>query len=193
MPSEETQPYSIREIADKDWKPLAEAHWKAIFGPKPSLNLGEILSKEEKIKLDALRVSMGHPLVLRYGIFYGDDLVGWHIGDQQSSHNFYMRNSAILPEHRRKGLYTMLLDHVLGDLTTHGFQTITSRHTAVNNSVIIPKLRRGFVITGFELSDVFGALVTLTYHTNADRRRVLAFRAGEEQADADVRRWLGIE
>lgn len=183
---------TIRTMTDEEFRPLIDEHWPPIFSGKPRLALNAILSEEENMRIKQLRETMGSPLMLRYGVFDGDAFVGWHFGEQKSASEYYMRNSAILPAYRRHGLYSSLLRFVVDDLVKRGFQTITSRHTAVNNAVIIPKLKLGFVITGFELSDVFGTLVNLTYFTNPGRRKVLAFRAGEEQADADVRHWLGL-
>ena len=48
-------------------------------------------------------------LMLRVGAFYGDDLVGWTVGWFEREGAFYMANSAVLPGHRRKGIYTALV------------------------------------------------------------------------------------
>ena len=184
--------YSIRSLSADEFRPLWETHHSQIFGDRMRLNLDAVLSDAERAATAALRQSMGTPLTLRYGLFKGEEFVGWHIGDQKSPSEFYMRNSAVLPGHRRRGLYSSLIDHVVNDLTARGFQIISSRHTAVNNAVIIPKLKLGFVITGVELSDMFGMLVNLTYIANAGRRKVLEFRAGEILPDQDMRKWLGM-
>lgn len=73
-----------------------------------------------------------------------------------------MTNTGILEEHRRRGLYTALLPVVLNQLRQKGFQIVFSRHTLTNNAVIIPKLKAGFVISGFEVDDRFGTLVQLS-------------------------------
>lgn len=184
--------FSIQELTEKEFQPYWDQYHSKIFGPKPRLKLDLLLSDSERDQTKNLRTYMGNPLVLRYGLFRGKNFAGWHIGDQKSGMEFYMRNSAVLPEYRRKGLYSELLQYVVKDLTEKGFQTITSRHTAVNNAVIIPKLKLGFVITGMELSDLFGTLVNLTYYSNPKRSKVLAFRAGEEQVDSELRLWLGM-
>jgi hypothetical protein len=103
-----------------------------------------------------------------------------------------MRNSAILPNHRRKGLYSALLREVVIKLEKKGFQVITSRHNAGNNDVIIPKLKAGFLITGIELSDAFGTLVNLSYFTNPLRRKVTLYRSGDQYPDEEVKKHLGL-
>lgn len=91
-------------------------------------------------------------------IFKSDEFCDWFTGDQYNYETFYMRNSAILPDHRRKGLYTALMYEFLDRVEKIGFQIVLSRHTTTNNSIIIPKLKAGFVITSLEVFDRFGTL-----------------------------------
>jgi L-amino acid N-acyltransferase YncA len=103
-----------------------------------------------------------------------------------------MCNSAVFPEHRKKGLYTALMKATLEVVTEMGFQRIYSRHTATNNAVIIPKLKAGFHMTHFELSDTFGVLVHLTYYPKDLRRKMLDYRAGQIKPDDEIRKLLKI-
>jgi ribosomal protein S18 acetylase RimI-like enzyme len=184
--------FTIRELSAADFRPIWQTYAPRIFEQPLRLHLDDLLSEPQKENAQKLQQNMGSPMVLRYGLYHGDTFVGWHIGDQKSSHEYYMRNSAVLPEYRHRGLYSALVGHVLAKTTEAGFQLITSRHTATNNPVIIAKLKLGFVITGVEISDVFGVLVHLTYFTNNDRRRVMDVRSGESRPDADIQRWLGL-
>lgn len=108
----------------------------------------------------------------------GDKIIGWSFGQQKSYDDFYMINSAVFPEYRRKGIYTKLMELAMEHITELGFQRIYSRHKMSNNAIIIPKLKAGFVITGFEVNDVFGNLVELSYYTNPRRRELLEVRTG---------------
>ena len=108
----------------------------------------------------------------------GDNIIGWSFGQQKSYDDFYMVNSAVFPEYRRQGIYTKLMELAMKHITELGFQRIYSRHKMSNNTVIIPKLKAGFVITGFEVNDVFGNLVELSYYTNLRRRELLEVRTG---------------
>ncbi|MCM2354294.1 MAG: hypothetical protein NDI63_11820 [Pseudobdellovibrio sp.] len=47
-----------------------------------------------------------------------------------------------------------------------------------NNDVIIPKLKYGFKITGFELNKRFGTMVILSYFKNKTQNDILDFRSG---------------
>jgi hypothetical protein len=49
------------------------------------------------------------------------------------------------------------------------------------------------VITGIEVSDVFGVLVHLSYFFNPLRRKVLDVRVGQARPDAEVKRYMPLE
>ena len=57
-----------------------------------------------------------------------------------------------------------------------------------NNAVIIPKLKAGFVISGFEVSDRFGTLVQLSYYFNPLRRKMMDVRVGQRKPDEEIRK-----
>lgn len=61
-----------------------------------------------------------------------------------------------------------------------------SRHYATDNQVIIPKLRFGFLISGFELTDEFGLLLRLSYYFNETRRSIMHVRSGFQQPSAAI-------
>ncbi len=69
-----------------------------------------------------------------------------------------LRNSAFLPEHRGKGLYSAMLRSVKDYVLGLGFQEISSRHNTTNNAVIVPKLKQGFTIPSLEVSGIFGTM-----------------------------------
>ena len=98
-----------------------------------------------------------------------------------------MVNSAILKEHRRKGLYSALLERCLKVLSKKGFQLIYSRHCATNNDVIIPKLKAGFIISKMEIDDKYGVLIHLHFYTNSDRRKIMDYRSGQLKPDTKIR------
>lgn len=151
-----------------------------------------VLSEEERTQLKPLNQNMSQMLRFNLCIFRGEEFCGWFTGDQYNAETFYMRNSAILPQHRRKGLYTILMHEVLERVKAMGFQIVLSRHTTTNNSIIIPKLKAGFVITSIEVSDRFGTLVHLSYFFNETRRQIMEFRAGDLKPDQKIKDALGI-
>jgi len=182
----------IRELTNEEFRPVWNQYAPLVFDNAFRLHLEELLSDDELEQTKRLKSNLGHPVVLRFGVFKGEEFVGWHVGNQITEYEYYMRNSAILPAYRKQGLYSALVEYVVRRGTDLGFQQITSRHTATNNAVIIAKLKLGFVITGLEISDIFGTLVHLTYFTNPDRRRVMGMRSGESRPDDEIKKWLNL-
>jgi GNAT superfamily N-acetyltransferase len=115
-----------------------------------------------------------HPM--RFAAFDGDTLVGATVGWQDAADRFYMALSVVAAAHRRRGVYTRLVEAVIGAARKGGFAEIASRHRPDNAAVLIAKLRLGFVITGYETSAVFGDMVRMTLPLTAARRRALALR-----------------
>ena len=169
------------------------------WGPKifrandTSMDMRLVLSDQEREQVQNLHKNLSQGVNLNLCIFKGQEFCGWFTGDQYGSETFYMRNSAILPEHRRLGLYTALMNEVLARVKALGFQNIFSRHTTTNNSIIIPKLKAGFTITAIEVSDRFGTLVHLTYFFNETRKQIMEFRAGNIQPNQKIKEALRLE
>jgi GNAT superfamily N-acetyltransferase len=136
-----------------------------------------MLDAEEKESLKKLRYPVQNELYLL--ITYQGETVGWFTGHQHDQESFYMMNSVVHPDHRKKGIYTALLKVILGWAKGEGFQHVKSRHKAANNEVIVPKLKAGFIISGMEISDRFGTLVNLTFHFNEKRRMAVKFWSGQ--------------
>ena len=137
-----------------------------------------IYTDNEKEKLALLKLTCSNRFVLRIFIYENEKIIGWSHGWQIEDDTFYMTNSAIEASYRNKGIYSSLLNHIIIILKEKGFQKITSRHKTNNNQVIIPKLRAGFLISSFEISEVFGILVHLTYFFNKTTKKVFDYRIG---------------
>jgi hypothetical protein len=176
--------YLLREIDRESLSPLLKQWMPQIFHGQSTVFPNYSEGESERIRI--LDSKMGEPFVLRLGLFRDNEFVGWHIGDQLSATEFYMRNSAVLPEHRGKGLYSAMLRCVVDYLVEMGFQEISSRHNTTNNTVIVPKLKQGFVITSLEVSDVFGTFVVLKYYANARRRIMMDVRSGMRIPEGEI-------
>lgn len=148
-----------------------------------------MLTPEESEKVNELRKHVSDKIEVFFGVFdINNNFVGWSWGFQDSSVSFYMCNSAILLEHRRKGLYGRLLTEMVRYVSGLGFQLIYSRHCATNNAVIIPKLKAGFVISKMELDDIFGVLIHLHYYPNKTRRKIMDYRSGQLAPDEEIKK-----
>lgn len=187
--------YVIKEMLGDDFWPLWELHSPPIFRDQIfNFPWRKHISEDEEKKVQELNQARKHVYKLLLGLFKDDEFVGWSFGDQKNADcDYYMRNSAVLPEHRRLGLYSELLKAHLEIVTAKGFQKISSNHHPTNNSVIIAKLKAGFVITGMEMDDGFGMLVQLTYFTNPLRREVIDVRTGYKKPSEEVMKAMGLK
>lgn len=120
------------------------------------------------------------------------ELMGYSISYQARTYELYTQTSVVLPEYRRKGVYTEMTKSIIRIAGEKGYQMVTSNHVASNNSVIVAKLKLGFFISGFELVDDFGALVKLTYYLNEKRSRMYNVRTAFRRPDEDLKELLRL-
>ena len=189
--------YLIRSMSEAEFRPLFQQHRPQAFADTFSFRINGALLEAERAAIERLGGYRRDLYQLRLGIFHGDDVeggdfVGWHSGIQASPDEYYMMNSAVLPAHQGKGLYTFLLPRVLDIVREAGFQLASSRHTATNNRILVPKLKAGFVITGMEISDHFGTLIKLAYFFNPLRRHALDVRSGEAVPSEELRQYMPL-
>lgn len=177
--------FSICEVdqyPDDLYKSQLQEH---LMGEFPMFSWRKPLSNEEKEKVKKLAENIKGKYELRVALLKDDELVGWSYGWQEifDSSSFFMGASLVLPEYRRKGLYSKLVNKVLEITKELGFQSVWSTHIMMNNPVIIAKLKMGFYINGFECNVNYGNLVKLTYHHSDFRQKVANFRAGAIKDD----------
>ncbi|MFN5539387.1 MAG: GNAT family N-acetyltransferase [Candidatus Melainabacteria bacterium] len=163
-----------------------------VFSDTIDTNLSILLTNKEKISRSELAKNAGTPYKLRLYILKNSEIVGWFYGEQKDSETFQMIQTAIFQEHQNKGIYKALLPIILEILKEKGFQKVFSRHKATNNQVIIPKLRQGFMITAFEVIDIFGVLIHLTYYFNENRQKLINYRVGQLKPDALLKEALSL-
>jgi GNAT superfamily N-acetyltransferase len=178
--------YSVREATVQEFGQFFRENIQHMFPSSVQFDVYAAIPPEVA-KAARDRRPLHEVYVLRWFIEYDGKVVGWTVGEEVDMETFYMRNTAILPEHRRKGVYRALLQAVIGHLAPRNYQRVTSRHAATNNAVIIPKLQAGFMITGLEISDQHGTLVNLTYFFQQARIDAIRFRTGEQRLSAELR------
>lgn len=125
----------------------------------------------------AARASLAVPdaNALRVAAFESDRLVAWTYARPDGA-NLHMINSGVAPTHRRRGIYSRLVELTIEHARSNGYAAILSRHAANNNAVIIAKLGLGFFVCGFEYSEVYGPLVRLSYLPGNLRRSLYETR-----------------
>lgn len=135
-----------------------------------------------------------NPDVPRYAwlISHAGEVAGWQLSRQWDARTAYMANTAFLPGHRGKGLYTRLLPLVLDALRAEGYSLVRSHHHATNNAVIVPKLRAGFCIQGLQ-TDEHGVMAVLIHAFDPVYREYMDVRSGLTRPGGEVARRLGLK
>lgn len=174
-------------MTEEEFLPLFNEHKKSVFEDVHSYAFPDLLSESELNHIKNLGHAAGAPYKLYLGAFDNNKLVGWSWGTQEGNSTFYMVNSAVLTDYRRKGIYGALIGKCIEVLSEKGFQLIYSRHCATNNAVIIPKLKAGFIISKMEIDDRFGVLIHLHFYTNNERRRIMDYRSGQLKPDEKIK------
>ena len=183
----------IRELTLDEHKQYIQPNHKIIFADSGGrYRMEDCYTSTELEKAQSLEKEFSQ-YRLRLGAFYRDQFAGWHFGRQESFDTFYMTNSAVLPEFRRRKIYQRLLEATMQAVVEKGFQCVTSQHHPTNNDVIIPKLRYGFHICGLQITDMFGMTVKLQWLANESRRDVFEFRTGRVAPSIFVRNSLLAE
>lgn len=184
--------YTIKEITDSvEYQKLWKKPGSKIFNERHLFYFeGDVYSDQELKRFKKLRENFKPQkrYELNLAVFYRNKFVGWSWGFQETSTVFYMCTSAILPGHRGKGLYSALAKEVINRASKKGFQKIYSRHNMTNNDILIAKLKLGFKITTFELSEAFGTLVHLTYYPHKVSNEILDFRSGYERPTKKIKK-----
>ena len=166
------------------------AHKETIYQDDFAFSLKDILSPEEKEKRSQNAGKLKD--MERYHLFAKKDgeVIGWSFGIQKGADDFFMRNSAVFPAHRRSGVYSAMLERSVQYLSDRGFQRIYSLHKMANNPILIAKLKFGFVLTGFRISDRNGCMAELTYFTNEKRKALYEVRVGSRKLDGEMSQYL---
>lgn len=177
----------IKPMDGPEFWPLIEKHSERIFDEAGLVfRLNQHLQESEKAKLKELNKEKSGGLTYYFIAEVAGELAGWSWGRQDGPRTMYMVNSAVLESFRRQGVYQKLLDHVVNDLLEKGIEKITSRHQCVNNPVIIPKLKKGFIIEGFEVTEIFGTLVNLAFYPQEFHRNLMDYRSGEKKPSPEI-------
>ncbi|WP_127717185.1 GNAT family N-acetyltransferase [Halobacteriovorax sp. HLS] len=184
--------YEIRELSHSEFMPLYSQYKDIVFEEDHSFVLWDLLSKKELESITSLKMEDGQRIYL--ALFTSEnEFVGWSWGFQENPTTFYMCNSAVLEDHRRKGQYSALVERFISLLSQKGYQLVYSRHCCTNNAVIIPKLKHGFIISKMEVDDKFGVLIHLHYYFNKTRRKIMDYRSGQLKPDLEIKKIFNMD
>lgn len=182
--------YSFREATVEEFGPFYTENRSKIFNANIVIPAEDGMSDEEKKKRSDLLSLVKGRYFLRLFILKNDEIIGWHIGRQVDEEVYHMSNTALFKEYQGRGIYTALLPKLLELYKEKGFQKVASRHLVSNSAILIPKLKAGFVITGFEIDERYGILVILSYIFNQERLNAYKFRTGALRPDEDIKKYL---
>lgn len=155
-----------------------ESVFARAFSESPAVPREALYDERTRERADQLMELEGAGMLHHfYGFLSGDELIGVYEGRQERRAEYDMRRTALLPEWRRRGIYTAFLPKVVEAARAAGFLRVSSRHAVDNNAILVPKLAHGFVIEGFVTSLRSGLQVVLVYHlteaARAQHRRVV--------------------
>jgi RimJ/RimL family protein N-acetyltransferase len=151
-----------------------------VFVDLPKMPSSQSLTEWEKQKVRENGEKFKNVLRYHVLVYHGDKVIGWSFGIQTSHEDHLMINSGIVPAYQGQGIYSTLLRVIIEYLKAKGVQRIYSTHQPFNNKVIVPKLKAGFMISGYELDEHFGVTVVLSYFTNSERRKRFETRVWSE-------------
>lgn len=184
--------YSIESTTEKEVFDYINKNGAILFDDDVYYLPDNSYSEIEKTKKQELKNELKNPFFYTYFIKKNNEIVGAYITKALNEEELEMWVTAILPEHRRKGIYKALLQYTLDHAKKIGFQKIISQHAATNNPIIIAKLKAGFVINGFLVNDKCGIQVTLIYYFNEIRNKMMNYRIGTQIPDEEMKKILEI-
>jgi ribosomal protein S18 acetylase RimI-like enzyme len=168
-------------LTKEEFHPILKEHRDIAFSHSTDIPLESYYSKEEQNRSRELQSLCSTQYRIYLTAWDGDKIAGWSWGYQVDGKEFYTCNSAVMPAYRRQGIYSTLAQKVVEKATQDGFMEITSKHHADNNAVLIPKLKAGFVIKGFEINPRFGLMVNLVRYTNPGIMNIHQLRVGSRK------------
>lgn len=166
------------------WERHNQALWDGADERPPAFDLRRVMTDDERARGADLEATLGPTLGHRVLLRAGAEVVGAYWGQQDTWQRYYMVYSVVRRDWQRRGLYRALLPRVVAAATAAGFREIYSRHRADNNAVLVPKLKAGFAIGGFEIAPRFGLLVHLRYYPGDGMRATFAHRVDGAHAAA---------
>ena len=120
----------------------------------------------------------------RFAFDHNEEFVGGYMGREEAGGRYRMCFSAVMPSHRRLGIYRDLIARILTMARSVGFSEVVSCHKPDNNAVLIPKLQAGFLITGMEITSTRGILVKVAHPLRELNRSIYRCRIDGREVDA---------
>ena len=169
----------VKEIDNIELNRICDEHYDRVFENRIRDHYISEINLEDKEKINQ-RAKSHNPFHLKLGIYKGEQPVGWHWGFAVDPETYYMQNSAIVVTHRNQGFYTILLTAILQKIKEEGFQVVTSTHHPNNTAILIPKLKRGFIITAAQFNEKFRFIIEMKLFFDEKRKKAFGRMIGLE-------------
>lgn len=95
-------------------------------------------------------------------------VVGVLSGNPVDWSTYYLRFSAFLPEERGRGAYPRLLTRILEALRAHSYERVEADVAPNHSAQVLILSRLRFYVTGFTISERWGALIRFTHFLRLD-------------------------
>lgn len=168
--------YALHPVTEEEFMTLYKERESQYFAGFEQTDLVGEVSDHDREQFAIRQRAFTSGERFQWFIQHKGDIIGWTLAQQEDPITLLMRNTAVDPAHRRVGVYTALLAFVVAFAREHGYQRVTSTHSATNNAILIPKLKAGFVISGLHVDEKFGVMVHLVHHLYTQRRAVFERR-----------------
>ncbi len=178
----------IKKITNDEFFSFFSTEMPKLFDQTLRYSIMDVRTQHELASFERLKTAIESNECLNLALYdENNKLAGWSSTRQMRPYEFYSWNSAVYPEHRRKGFYSLLVKETIKEAKRLGYQMVTSNHVMSNNDVIIAKLKLGFQIMGIETFDDYGTTVKLVYHLNETRKKAFDFRTGFKRPDHEIK------
>ena len=177
-----TEKFIIKAVESEEFDAFFKDNRSKVFNKNITIDSGALYDGATKDKINRREREIS---TQRMNFFFilGNKIIGWSFGKTVDAETYYMINMGIFKPFQSMGFYTIYLGFLIQKLKKEGVQIITSRHHTSNNPVLIPKLKKGFFITGLEFDEKFGFLVSLSYFLNSNLKKIFNHRIGYESFD----------
>ena len=168
FPAKLSEDVVVTAVSPQQFYAVTNQLYSHIFTPLSDLGLYQTPAPP-----DSLGRKLAGQIHAEYFVFHNaaGEPVGFSVGKVVNEQTFFMEWSGILPDYRRRGLYSQFLDALIPYLKALGLERITSNHMGNNRPVLIAKLKAGFIITGTTLDERHGMLVWLARFLEPERER----------------------
>jgi hypothetical protein len=173
--------------ADAYWQ-LHEAELRSHFPEEVFFNLRALRSEHEREGQARLAERRADDPLRDFTVVRRSGTVAAMFSGEQKTESLYrMWHSNVHPDHRRRGVYRMIVQGTIAYTRELGFDTIASEHSPGNNPILIAKLRAGFHVYGLELDGMVGPSIALRYFHNSEHLAAYELRCGHASLTPGLR------